>query len=106
MFRVADGSSVRNFCQIVRVETGYVIVVRAGKRLLRLNDFEIIHDSGSKAILSLGKSLLGQVNGTACNFHLVGGGRKIKQRSANLIIYASAKIVQLRSLLAERGLGL
>src|SRR5580693_6554342 len=85
------------------VETLDVGLMSAGNGFLRLNDFEVVGYAGGEAILRLGKSLLSQIDGTAGDLDLLGGGTQVQQRGTDFKIDASAQVGQLRTGLLQLG---
>ncbi len=105
-FRIADGSGVRDFCEVVSIKAGDVILIRAGDCFLCLDDLQIVRDPGRETVLRLRKRLLCQIHRASGDFHLLGSSREVEQRSPNLVIDTTAQIFQLRSCLLECGLSL
>src|SRR5260370_39971371 len=79
--------------------------VRAGNGFLGLHNFQIIGDSGGKAILRLSQRLFGQFDGTAGDLDLLGRGIKIEQGRTDFVIDAATQIAQLRANLPELSIG-
>ncbi len=105
LFGIADGVRQFNFCEIVGVKTLNITLVRAGHGFLRLHNLQIIRDSGSEAVLRLCESLLCQIDRTARDFNLLGGGIQIEQRGADFVVNPAAKVAQLRARLLQLGIG-
>ena len=59
MFGIPDRVCQFYFCKIMRIEALNVTFVGAGDRFLRLNDFQVIGDTGSKTVFRLGEGSFG-----------------------------------------------
>src|SRR5689334_4590066 len=60
-----------HFGQIVSVQARDIRLMRTGDRFLRLYNFQIIADSGSKSILRLGQGLFRKIYGAARDLDLI-----------------------------------
>ena len=69
--------------------------MRAGHRLLRLNHFQVVGHTCAETIARLCKRLIGQIHGTAGDFHLVGSGDQVQQCYPNIVVNLAANIAQL-----------
>src|SRR5437899_4839333 len=52
-FCIADGSGVRDFCEVVSIKAGDVILICAGDCFLCLDDLQIVRDPGGETVLRL-----------------------------------------------------
>src|SRR5271168_3734634 len=81
-----EGTSERQFCEIVAVEAGDVLVVGAGQGLLRLHDFDAVGDACRKAVLGTSDVVVGQAQIPMSDVDLLPGGIQIEKCSANVVI--------------------
>src|SRR5271156_1494468 len=57
-----EGASESQFCEIVAIEAGDVLVVGAGQRLLGLHHFDAVGDTCRKAVLGTRDVVVGQAH--------------------------------------------
>jgi hypothetical protein len=67
-----------DFGKIVGIETLDITLVSAGNGLLRLHDLQVVGNARSESILRLCERLFRQVDGTAGDLDLLGGGVQIE----------------------------
>ena len=72
LFGDAESARQRNFCEVEVVKTGDVLLMRAGHRFLRLDDFDRVRDARAETVARLRQCLFGQVNVAARNVDLLG----------------------------------
>src|SRR5438105_927536 len=87
------------------VEALNITLMGAGDSFLRLNHFKIVSYSGAETILRLGECLFSEIDGTASDLDLLGGGVQVEQRGADLVVDASAKIAELLTSLLQLRVG-
>src|SRR4029079_13450711 len=71
LFTSTQSANERNFRKIVLVQTGNILFLRSGYRLLRLDDFDGVSDARVEAIPRLPQGLIGQIDFAARNRHLL-----------------------------------
>src|SRR5579862_3675774 len=81
-----EGTSERQFCEIVAVEAGDVLVVGAGQGLLRLHHLDAVGDACRKAFLGTSDGVVGQAHTLMSNLDLLPGGIQIEKCGANVVI--------------------
>src|SRR5271155_5859883 len=82
----AEGTSECQFCEIVAIEAGNVLVVGAGQGLLRLHHFDAVGDACRKAVLGTSDIVVGQAHILMSDLNLLLGGIQIEKCSANVVI--------------------
>src|ERR1700691_5422818 len=81
-----EGTSERQFCEIVAIEAGDVLVVRAGQGLLGLHHLDAVGDACRKAFLGTSDVVVGQAYILMSDVNLLPGGIQIEKCSANVVI--------------------
>jgi hypothetical protein len=81
-----EGTSERQFCEIVAVEAGDVLVVCAGQGLLGLHHLDAVGDACRKAVLGTSDVFVGQAHILMSDLNLLPGGIQIEKCSANVVI--------------------
>src|SRR5579864_9236434 len=99
----AQGTNERNFREIIVVQTGNVLFVRAGDRLLRLHDLYRIGDARRKAIAGLRERLVGQIDIAARNLYLLRRRLQVQQRRTHVGFNLRAQIVEPLTVLLQSG---
>src|ERR1700761_6098698 len=66
----AEGASERQFCEIVAIEAGNVLVVGAGQGLLRLHHLDAVGYACRKALLRMSDVVVGEANILMSDVHL------------------------------------
>src|SRR5581483_4023753 len=84
----------RNLREIVLVQTGNVLLVRAGYRLLRLHDLDCVSDTRIEAVPRLRQGLVGQIDVAPRGLDLLRGRFKVEHRRAHVGLDLSAQIVK------------
>src|ERR1700723_2275843 len=81
-----EGTSECQFCEIVAIEAGDVLVVGAGQGLLGLHHFDAVCNACRKAVLGTSDVLVGQAHILMSDVDLLPGGIQIEKCSANVVI--------------------
>src|SRR6202034_1396776 len=81
-----ERTSERQFCEIVAIQAGDVLVVCAGQGLFGLHHLDAISDACGKALLGTGYVVVGQVHILMSDVNLLFGGTQIEKCSANVVI--------------------
>jgi hypothetical protein len=87
-----ERTSERQFCEIVAIQAGDVLVVGAGQRLFGLHYFDAISDACGKALLGTSDVVIGQVHILMSYINLLFRGIQIEKRSANVVINLSTDV--------------
>src|SRR5436853_2932757 len=101
-----QGANEGNFREIIAVQTGDVLLVRAGNRLLRLHDLYRVSNAGGEAVARLCERLIGQIDVAACNLHLLCGRLEDEQRCAHVGLDLRSQVVEPLAALFEPCIGL
>ena len=80
------------FERIVSVQATNEVFLRSRYRLLSLNDFEIVRNSGCKTVTSLNELFGCEFPGTLCNFDLLASGVEVEKGRPDFIIDATAQV--------------
>src|ERR1700679_2643486 len=87
-----EGTSERQFCEIVAIEAGDVLVVGAGQGLLGLHHLDAVCDACRKAFLGTSDVVVGQAHILLSDVNLLLGGIQIEKCSANVVINLPADV--------------
>src|ERR1700690_3267847 len=87
-----EGTSERQFCEIVAVEAGDVLVVGAGQGLLGLHHLDAVGDACRKAFLGTSDGVVGEAHILMSDLNLFPGGIQIEKCSANVVINLPADV--------------
>src|SRR5271165_3524785 len=79
LFHLSNGTREVSSCLVKAVECGNLVVVGAGQRILRLNDFNVVGDAGAEAVASLIDFFFGQLNAEIGDLHFVARGFQVQQ---------------------------
>src|ERR1700722_18538218 len=90
--RHTEGTSERQFCEIVVIEAGDVLVVGAGQGLLGLHHLDAVGDAGRKAFLGTSDVVVGQTHILVSDVNLLPGGIQIEKCSANVVVNLPADV--------------
>src|SRR6266481_722503 len=89
------------FCHIVAIQAGDVLVIRARQRLLRLHDFDTVRYPGGETLLGARETFPGEVHVLTRNRYLLPRGLQIKECGADIIVNLSAQVFCFRLALPE-----
>ena len=81
-----EGTSERQFCEIVAIKARDVLVVGAGQGLLGLHHLDAVGDARRKAFLGAGDVVVGEAHILMSDVHLFAGGIQIEKCGANVVI--------------------
>src|SRR6202453_5430516 len=81
-----ERTSEREFCEIVAVQAGDVLVVGAGQGLFGLHYLDAISDASGKTFFGTSYVVVGQVHILMRNVNLLFGSIQIEKCSANVVI--------------------
>src|SRR5579864_6337415 len=105
LFGIANRVSQFDFREIMSIKTLNITFVSVGDGLLGLHDFQVVSDACRETVLRLRERLLGQIDGTACHFDLLGRRIQVKHGGANLVVDLPAKVSQFRTCLPKLRFG-
>src|SRR5580658_6139409 len=80
-----ERTSKRQFCEIVAIQAGDVLVVCAGQRLFGLHYLDAISDACGKALLRTSYVVVGQSDILMSDVNLFFGGIQIGECGANVV---------------------
>src|ERR1700683_2358017 len=88
-----EGTSEGQFCEIVAIEAGDVLVVGAGQGLLGLHHFDAVGDACRKAVFGTSDVVVGQAHILMSDCNLLLGGIQVEKCSANVVVNLPADVV-------------
>ena len=91
-----EGASERQFCEIVAIEAGDVLVVGAGQRLLGLHHLDAVGDACRKAFLGTSDGVVGQAYILMSDVNLLPRGIQIEKCCANVVVNLPADVLCFR----------
>src|SRR5215472_4742637 len=80
------------FCHIVAIQAGNVLIIRARQRLLSLHDFNAIGHPGGESLLRAREIFIGKIHVLARDCYLLRSGLQTEKRGADVIIDLSAQV--------------
>src|SRR5262249_54231680 len=101
--RNAQGPGELQFRQIVAVQTGDVLIIRARQGLLGLHDFDAVRDTRAETFLGARKILIGKFDILTRDFDLLLCSMQIKKCGADVVIDLAAKVLGFGPALKESG---
>ena len=88
----ADRSTYRGLRKIVSVQAADEVFLRSRYRLLSLNDFEVVRNSGCKPVTSLNELFGCEFPGALCNLDLLARGIEVEKGRPDLVIDATSQV--------------
>src|ERR1700677_3305562 len=99
--RNTEGTSERQFCEIVAIEAGDVLVVGAGQGLLGLHHLDAVSDACRKAFLGASDVVVGEAYIPLSDINLFPSGVQIEKCAANVVVNLPADVLCFRLPLAQ-----